>query len=92
MIEKDWQFPEGRFLSYVLGPTEPGGAPLYVVLNAANEAITFTFPTVVAHGQWSLLLETAASPRLGKQFAAGATMQAQPRSILAFAGILAGTP
>jgi hypothetical protein len=62
------------------------------VLNAANEAITFTFPTVVAHGQWSLLLETAASPRLGKQFAAGATMQAQPRSILAFAGILAGTP
>jgi glycogen operon protein len=92
MIEKDWQFPEGRFLSYVLSATEPTHAPLYIVLNAANEAIMFTFPTVVEHGQWSLLLETAASPRLGKQFAAGTTMQAQPRSILAFAGILAGTP
>jgi isoamylase len=92
MTEKDWQFPEGRFLSYVLGSTEPGGAPLYIVLNAATEAITFTFPSVVAHeqgslGQWSLMLETAANPRLGKQFAAGATMQAQPRSVLVFAGM-----
>ena len=24
MKEQDWKFPEGRFLAYVLGPTEPG--------------------------------------------------------------------
>ncbi len=24
MTENDWKFPEGRFLSYVMGPMEPG--------------------------------------------------------------------
>ena len=26
MTEEDWNFPEGRFLSYVLGPAEHGQA------------------------------------------------------------------
>ena len=29
MTENDWKFPEGRFLSYVMGPVEPGGRDLY---------------------------------------------------------------
>jgi isoamylase len=86
MTEHDWRFPEGRFLSYVLSSPEPGGAPLYIVLNATPEAITFTVPTLLEHTQWNVVLDTATSPRLGKQFASGATMQAPPRSVLAFAG------
>ena len=35
MTEADWNFPEGRFLAYVLNSIEPGDAPLYIVLNAA---------------------------------------------------------
>src|SRR3979490_1359613 len=33
MTEQDWNFPEGRFLSYVLGPQGPGKEALFVVLN-----------------------------------------------------------
>jgi len=39
MREADWQFPQGRFLAYVLGPSEKGTAPIFIVLNAAPEAI-----------------------------------------------------
>ena len=40
MKEQDWNFPEGRFLAYVLGPAEPGHVPIFIVLNAAPEATT----------------------------------------------------
>ncbi len=86
MAEDDWKFPEGRFLSYVLNSAEGGEAPLYIVLNAAPEAIAFTLPGLPEYGQWSMLLETAPSPRTGKQFASGTTMEAPPRSVLVFAG------
>ena len=35
MTEQDWNFPEGRFLAYALGPLQQGKPPLYIVLNAA---------------------------------------------------------
>ena len=38
MKEEDWNFPEGRFLAYVLGPAEQGQQPIFIVLNAAPEA------------------------------------------------------
>ncbi len=44
MTEDDWNFPEGRFLAYALGPVEDSPATLFVVLNAAPEAIEFTLP------------------------------------------------
>ena len=44
MKEQDWNFPEGRFLAYVLGPIEQGRAPIFIVLNAAPEAIAFKLP------------------------------------------------
>jgi isoamylase len=86
MTEPDWQFPEGRFLAYVLSSIEPGDPPLYIVLNAAPDAIGFTLPSVPGYGHWNVLLESAGSPRVGKQFNSGSTLQASPRSVLAFAG------
>jgi isoamylase len=86
MTEQDWNFPEGRFLSYALGPTVPGLAALFIVHNAALEAIEFKLPTLAAWGRWSLFVETAQQSRAGKGFAAGTTLQAAPRSILVFEG------
>jgi glycogen operon protein len=86
MTEQDWNFPEGRFLSYVLGPEEQGKEALFVVLNAAVEAIEFTLPAFAEYIRWTLLLETASEPRLGQTLAAGAKLQARPRSVLAFSG------
>src|SRR3546814_2090139 len=37
MTESDWTFPDGRFLSYVMGPMEPGGAAIFIVLNRSEE-------------------------------------------------------
>jgi glycogen operon protein len=86
MKEHDWKFPQGRFLSYVLNAVEPGEAPLYVVLNAATDAIGFTFPGLPGYRRWEVLVETTPKQRTGEQFAAGSALQAPPRSVLAFAG------
>ena len=86
MVERDWNFPEGRFLSYVLGPVEQADAPLYIVLNAALETIEFTLPVLPQYSRWTILLETALEPRLGAELAAGSKLQARPRSILVFSG------
>ena len=86
MVERDWNFPEGRFLSYVLGPVEEADAPLFVVLNAALATIEFTLPILPQYSRWTMLLETAPEPRLGAELAAGSKLQARPRSILVFSG------
>src|SRR5262249_40320892 len=71
MTEQDWNFPEGRFLSYVLGPLEHADAPLYVVLNAAPETIEFTLPMLPQYSRWTACLDTAPQSRLGVQLSAG---------------------
>jgi isoamylase len=86
MTEQDWNFPQGRFLSYILGSMEQGGPPLYIVLNAAPEAIEFTLPAHAQCKNWMVLVETAPMPRLEKEFASGSALKASPRSVLAFAG------
>jgi isoamylase len=86
MTESDWNFPEGRFLSYVLGPLKETDVPLYVVLNSAPETIEFTLPAIPKYSRWTMLLETAAKPRIGEQLPSSAKLQARPRSILAFSG------
>jgi isoamylase len=86
MKEPDWKFPQGRFLSYVLSAIEPVETPLYIVLNAAAEAIGFTLPGLPGYAHWDLLIETTPKPRIGAQFASGSGLQAAPRSALAFAG------
>jgi glycogen operon protein len=84
MTEQDWNFPEGRFLSYVLGPVEKAEAPLYVVLNAAPQTIEFTLPTLAPYSRWTPCLET--SSQLGGELTSGAKAHAPPRSILVFSG------
>ena len=84
MTEQDWNFPEGRFLSYVLGPVEKADAPLYVVLNAAPQTIEFTLPTLAPYSRWTPCLET--SSQLGGELTSGAKAHAPPRSILVFSG------
>ena len=86
MTEQDWNFPEGRFLSYALGPVHKGDAPLYIVLNAAPEAIEFTLPALPGCSRWTLVLETAPEPRPGAKFTSGSKLHAPPRSVLAFSG------
>jgi isoamylase len=86
MTAEDWNFPDGRFLSYVLGPLEPGQSPLYVVLNAASQAIGFTLPTVPESTRWTALLNTVREAELEQEFLSGSKVQAPARSVLVFSG------
>ncbi|CEG09009.1 Glycogen debranching enzyme [Afipia felis] len=85
MEEADWNFPEGRFLSYVLGPKEQGEPPLFIVLNAAPEPIEFTLPKLPEYTKWSCVLDTT-TPEANGSVASGTTANAPPRSVLAFSG------
>jgi isoamylase len=85
MTEADWNFPEGRFLSYALGPIERGRPSLYIVLNAAPQAIDFILPKVPGAQRWTALLNTATA--INKQeLASGTKLQAPARSVLVFSG------
>ena len=86
MKEADWKFPDGRFLAYVLGPMEPGGTPIFIVLNAAPEEIAFKLPKTPEYRSWQQVLNTTESEPTSPEFASGADTKAPPRSVLAFAG------
>ncbi len=86
MTDADWNFPEGRFLSYVLGPMERDLEALYVVLNAAPEPIEFRIPGMEEYKTWSVVLHTSNDETEGSTHQPNATMQAPPRSVIAFAG------
>ena len=86
MKEQDWNFPEGRFLAYVLGPLERGKPPIFIVLNAAPEAIAFKLPKLPEYKTWQQLLNTADVRETVAEFASGNDAKAPPRSVLAFAG------
>jgi isoamylase len=87
MTEQDWNFPEGRFLAYALGPSEQGKPPLYVVLNAAPEAIEFLLPSFPECSRWAIQLNTAALGQKDQTFDRGSKWQAPARSVLVFSGI-----
>jgi isoamylase len=86
MTEQDWNFPEGRFLAYALGPLEQGKPPLYIVLNAAPEPIEILFPTLPGCGRWAIHLNTAAPDQKVRDFDSGAKWQAPARSVMVFSG------
>src|SRR5215510_2809572 len=69
MTEADWNFPEGRFLSYVLGAVQAGQSPLFVVLNAAVQEIEFTFPKLPEYSRWLAVLDTVNRIEPGKEHA-----------------------
>ena len=88
MTEADWKFPDGHFLAYVLGPANEGGAPLYVVLNAAPTALDFVLPSWPGNGHWKCAVDTSqlAQPLDAQPQAAGTKLAAPPVSVLVFAG------
>ena len=63
MGEADWNFPDGRFLAYILGAIVEGGEPFLIVLNGADEAVDITGPGVARrralamhhrHREWAI--------------------------------------
>jgi glycogen operon protein len=81
MMEPDWNFPEGRFLAYALGPT--AGAPtLYIALNAAPEPVEFILPKLPGPPDWKLLLNTAEDEPPITFFKTGIAVTAPPRSVI----------
>jgi glycogen operon protein len=86
MTETDWNFPEGRFLAYVLGPGVPGGEPVFVVLNAAPLPIEFSLPALPEYSRWTCLLNTALSAEKYEAYPARARAKAPPRAVMLFAG------
>jgi glycogen operon protein len=86
MKEADWNFPEGRFLAYVLAPMEQGQAPIFIVLNAAPEEIAFKLPQMPDYKNWQQVLNTTEVVQTPTGLASGAETSAPPRSVLAFAG------
>ncbi len=86
MTEADWSFPEGRFLAYVLAPTQHGKLALFIVLNAAPEPIEFALPAVEPFKSWTLLFNTSCDHAGAPIFPSGAKTKVPPRSVLAFEG------
>jgi glycogen operon protein len=86
MKQEDWIFPDGRFLAYVLAPAEHGQQPIFIVLNAASEAIKFKLPKLPEYKSWQQLLNTADVKQEVADFASGGELTASSRSVLAFAG------
>ncbi len=86
MTEQDWNFPEGRFLAYALGPLQQGKPPLYIVLNASAQAIEFVFPPLPECTGWALQLNTAEPVQKLQDFNCGSKWQVPARSVLVFAG------
>jgi glycogen operon protein len=84
MMDADWEFPNGRFLAYLLAPAETGQSALYIVLNAAPEEIAVTLPQAPTGRGWTALINTATMVT-GKTFSAGTSLEAPGRSVLVFA-------
>jgi glycogen operon protein len=85
MEEGDWNFPDGRFLSYVLAP-EDGRDPLFIVLNGADETVEIKFPQWPGVLRWLCLFNTANGEVPSSSNAPGAAWTVEPRSVLAFTG------
>jgi glycogen operon protein len=86
MTEHDWNFPDSRFLSYVLGAAD-SRSPLFIVLNAAQHAIRFVLPDIAHIRIWDQVLDTTADVQFAKQSEHGTPIEAPPQSVLAYAGL-----
>ncbi|MGH6677722.1 MAG: glycogen debranching protein GlgX, partial [Bradyrhizobium sp.] len=86
MQEADWNFPESRFLAYVLGPAEQGQPPIFIVLNAAPEEIAFKLPKMAEYKSWRQVLNTTEAKLPTSEFGSGVDAKAPPSSVVAFTG------
>ena len=86
MSDEDWNFPDGRFVSYVLAARREGGAPLFIVLNGAETDLEITFPEWPGAPHW----RKCSIPRWANRRRSSATParhgRCAQRSVLAFAG------
>jgi isoamylase len=89
MMDQDWSFPDGRFLSYVLSGSGDNTNPIFIVLNAAPDGIAFKLPTLPEYKSWRQLLNTADDKLSIAILSGGSDLKAPPRSVLAFAGTVA---
>jgi glycogen operon protein len=85
MEEADWNFAEGRFLSYVLGAPN-GGQPLFIVLNAAQQPVEFTLPEWPNVRQWAVAIDTGEDGDRVGSGAPGAKLSARRLTVLVFVG------
>jgi glycogen operon protein len=86
MTEKDWNFPDGRFIAYVLGPPEAGQSALFIMLNGTAQGIQATFPKLPEYSRWLPVLDTVNKIEVGKEHASGSLFAVPPRSVLVFSG------
>ena len=86
MEEADWNFPDGRFLSYVLAAAGSNGEPLFIVLNGADHSLDIIFPEWPGASRWQCVLDTVNGQLPSDTYAPGATWSAEARVVLAFAG------
>jgi hypothetical protein len=88
MTDRDWMFPKARYLSYVLGPPDKREAPLFIVLNAAEQSIGFTLPAWARCSRWISVVATVPIPKkaAGAEYRVGSHCEAPPRSVLVFEG------
>jgi glycogen operon protein len=70
----------------VLGPVEHEQPPIFIVLNAAPEAIAFKLPKMPEYKTWQQVVNTADSKQTVTDFAPGSEANAPPRSVLAYTG------
>lgn len=84
MEQEDWNFPDSRFLAYMLNPESPSKSVLFVVMNAADTDIEFVIPPVSNQSGWRCVLDTSTDAELSDN-AMGETGTAKARSILVFA-------
>lgn len=86
MTEQDWNFPDGRFLAYVLAATHESGEPLFIMLNGADEPVDITFPAWPKVERWQCVLDTSNGHPNAPASKPGDQWSAQARTVLAFAG------
>ena len=86
MSEQDWNFPDGRFVSYILAAPQVDGVPLFIILNGAEEAVDIVFPDWSSIGGWQNVLDTSNGAPHSAALRPGTNWSAPARSVLAFAG------
>lgn len=86
MTDDDWNFPGGKFVSYVLAGPKEGDAPLYIILNGADHDVEVTFPTWEGSPKWKNLIDTGNDGPQDVVGDTGSPWTIKPRSIVVFAG------
>jgi glycogen operon protein len=89
MTEADWNFAEARFLAYMLGPLDERGAPLFIVLNAAANPVSFVLPSWPKCRAWTLLIDTSGAAPEPREAMPESSAEAPSRTVLVFGGTAA---